>query len=93
MTIDYKQAQKFFSTAASTPRLRILSELADQELSVMEICFRIGIAQSPVSQHLRCLRDAQLVKWRRDGVHVYYQLTPGISESLLAFVYGNFSVR
>ncbi|MDX6476466.1 MAG: ArsR family transcriptional regulator, arsenate/arsenite/antimonite-responsive transcriptional [Gaiellaceae bacterium] len=35
------------------------------------------VSQPTVSQHLKVLRDAGLVRTRRDGTQIYYSLDPG----------------
>ena len=52
-------------------RLRILSLLQGQELSVGELGRSLGMAQSRVSNHLRVLREAQLLRERRAGTSTY----------------------
>lgn len=41
-----------------------------------EVCSRLPLAQSTVSQHLKVLKDAGLVSFRRDGVRSAYVLNP-----------------
>ena len=56
-------------------RLRILQTLHESEMSVTEILARVGGSQANVSKHLNVLRGADLVKSRREGVSVYYQIS------------------
>lgn len=62
-------------TMADAKRLRIIHELRDEELSVSEICSRLGISQSNTSQHLSILRKKNLVNSRHQGTTVYYSLS------------------
>jgi ArsR family transcriptional regulator len=41
-----------------------------------DVCSRLPLAQSTVSQHLKVLREAGLVSFRRDGVRSSYVLNP-----------------
>lgn len=66
--------QKVFKILADPTRLRILSLLASEELAVQELMEVLGMAQSRVSRHLGILRDAEVVRDRRDGTFVLYQL-------------------
>ncbi len=62
-------------TAMSNPkRLLILCHLLERELSVNELSDRVGLAQSPLSQHLSKLRALRLVATRRDGQMILYRL-------------------
>lgn len=90
MTVDFDGAGALFAIAASAVRLRILSELANSEMTVGQLGNAVGIAQSALSQHLRRLREANLVFCRRRGANVHYRLAPGIGERLLIFAYKNF---
>lgn len=62
---------KGFSDAT---RLKILCLLRAGEVCVHEIVEQLDISQSGISHQLRILRDARLVKSRKDGRHVYYRL-------------------
>lgn len=58
-------------------RVRLLSVLAEQELTVAELTGIIQLSQSRVSTHLGRLRDAGLVRGRREGNCAYYTLNDG----------------
>src|SRR4029453_12159295 len=66
--------QKVFKTLADPTRLRILALLASEELAVQELMEVLGVAQSRVPRHLGILREAGVVRDRRDGTFVLYQL-------------------
>lgn len=55
-------------------RLRILKLLAQRELCVCELEAVLGMTQSRVSTNLAVLRNAGLVRDRRDGKWVFYSL-------------------
>lgn len=59
---------------ADEKRLRILTLLARQEMCVCDIMEQLGLSQSLVSHHLGVLRQAGLVRDRRDAQWVYYSL-------------------
>lgn len=59
---------------ASPVRLEILYLLGERERSVSELGARLGLAPPNLSQHLRLLRDQNVVAARREGRHVRYQL-------------------
>jgi DNA-binding transcriptional ArsR family regulator len=59
--------------ALSTPtRVRLLCLLKDQPVS--EIARQLEVTQGAVSQHLRILRDADLVQAERHGYQVHYHV-------------------
>jgi ArsR family transcriptional regulator len=68
--------QKVFKTLADPTRIRILFLLEREELAVQELMEVLGMAQSRVSRHLGILREAGLLRDRRDGTFVLYRFTP-----------------
>jgi ArsR family transcriptional regulator, virulence genes transcriptional regulator len=69
-----EEAAQLLTAMANQKRLMILCHLLDEELSVNEIAERVGLGQSPLSQHLAKLRALGLVATRRDGQQIYYRL-------------------
>ena len=65
--------QKLFRTLGDPTRVRILLLLEREELSVGELMEVLGMAQSRVSRHLGILREAGLVRDRRDGTYALYK--------------------
>ena len=58
-------------------RLAIVRALAEQSCCCCgDVCSRLPLAQSTVSQHLKVLKDAGLVIFKRDGVRSSYVLNP-----------------
>ena len=62
-------------TLSSPKRLMIIAILAKKEMSVSELAEIIGVPIANISQHLRSLRDRDVVKARKNGQTVYYSLT------------------
>lgn len=73
--------QKVFKTLADPTRLRILALLEREELAVQDLMDVLGMAQSRVSRHLAILRDAGLLRDRRDGTYVFYRLTSPLDDT------------
>ena len=64
-----------FQAIADPTRRQILSLLASRgEPTATEIAAPFGVTQSAISQHLRVLRDANLVEVRREGREWRYRL-------------------
>ncbi len=58
-------------------RLAIVRALAERSCCCCaDVCSRLPLAQSTVSQHLKVLTNAGLVSFRRDGVRSAYVLNP-----------------
>jgi len=64
--------------AISSPRRReILRLIWDTELSAGDIASRSDVSWPAVSQNLKVLRTAGLVRERREGTKRYYRADPG----------------
>lgn len=63
-----------FALMADPTRLRLLTALMAGELCVCDLAAATGINRSTVSHQLRTLREARLVRRRRDGKVIYYSL-------------------
>jgi ArsR family transcriptional regulator len=67
------ELQRIFKTLSDPTRVRILALLEREELAVQELMSVLGMAQSRVSRHLAILREAGLLRDRRDGTYVFYR--------------------
>jgi DNA-binding transcriptional ArsR family regulator len=63
-----------FAALADPTRLRLIAALAPGELSVGQLAATIALSHSAVSHQLQLLRRLGLVRPRRDGRQVYYEL-------------------
>lgn len=63
-----------FRIFADSTRVKILYALFESELCVSAITQILGITQSAVSHQLRTLKQAKLVKYRREGKTTFYSL-------------------
>ena len=72
-----------FKAAADPCRLRILKLLKEGELCVCEIMTALSKPQSSTSHHLSILREAGLIKERRDGKWSYYRLADGAVNEMI----------
>lgn len=61
-----------FKALSDETRLRLLNLLWHYELNVNEIVSVMEMGQSRISRHLKILSDSGLVKYRRDGLWVFY---------------------
>ena len=74
----------FFKIFADSTRIRILCTLLCGEMCVSEIGDALDMTQSAISHQLRVLKQAKLVKNRRNGKTVYYSLSDGHIISILS---------
>ena len=59
---------------AEENRLRILMALEGRELCVCQVIELLELAPSTVSKHMSVLRQARMVKRRKDGRWIYYRI-------------------
>ena len=63
-----------FKVFGDTTRMKIISALLKSELCVGDISEITNSTQSAISHQLRVLKQAKLVKFRKEGKTVYYSL-------------------
>lgn len=72
-----------FKVFGDGTRIRILYVLFESEVCVCDLARLLGMTQSAVSHQLRILKQARLVKSRRDGKTIFYSLADEHVRSLL----------
>jgi ArsR family transcriptional regulator, lead/cadmium/zinc/bismuth-responsive transcriptional repressor len=65
---------ELFKVFGDTTRIKILCALFESEMCVCDIAALLSMNQSAISHQLRVLKQARLVKYRKDGKVVYYSL-------------------
>ena len=65
---------ELFKVFGDSTRIRILYVLFEAEMCVCDIAALLGMTQSAISHQLKALKNARLVKSRRDGKTVFYSL-------------------
>ena len=73
-----------FKVFSDTTRIKILYALMKEGKSVGAIADEVGASQSAVSHQLRILKQARLVRFRRDGKTIYYALDDDHVRSILS---------
>lgn len=69
-----KEAAQLFKILSVDKRIEIIELLKKEPVSVNALAKALRITQSAVSQHLRVLKGAELVKDERRGYWIYYSL-------------------
>ena len=70
----FKRHADLLKALSHPKRLEIVNLLREQELAVSEVKRMLDLPQANLSQHLEVLRQAEVVKARRDGKYIYYSL-------------------
>ncbi len=71
---DLYDLAELFKVFGDSTRIRILWALSESEMCVCDIAVLLNMTQSAISHQLRVLKQAKLVKNRRDGKVVFYSL-------------------
>ncbi|MCD6546323.1 MAG: helix-turn-helix transcriptional regulator [Thermotogae bacterium] len=89
---DLTELSEFFKIFGDKTRIKILWTLLKvKEMCVCDISELLEVSQSAVSHQLRILRQARLVKYRKEGKTVFYSLDDEHIEEILRL--GMFHVK
>jgi DNA-binding transcriptional ArsR family regulator len=69
-----EKVSNLLQAIGSEPRLEILLAIGTEEVCVCHLEASLGYRQAYISQHLMALREAGLLRTRRDGKYIYYRL-------------------
>lgn len=81
-----ERAIELFHALSDETRLEIIELLRKGESCVCELTDTLDAAQSRLSFHLRVLKDAGVVRDRKDGRWVYYELDRDVFEEMETLV-------
>lgn len=71
---------------ADPTRRSILKLLKSGTMSAGEISERFDITGAAISRHLSVLKDADLIRDRREGKFIYYELNASVLEEIMLFL-------
>lgn len=71
---------------ADPTRRAILKLLQSGTLSAGEISEHFDITGAAISRHLSVLKDADLIRDRREGRFIYYELNTSVLEEIMLFL-------
>ena len=73
--------------ALSDPiRREILNMLKGGRMSAGDIVSHFEVTGASISRHLSVLKDADLIRDKREGKFIYYELNTSVLEDILLFV-------
>jgi len=75
-----------FQVLAEPRRREVLALLADEERTAGDIAARFDVTRQAISQHLRILLAAGLIRERREGARRWYRARPEGLEDVRALV-------
>ena len=68
-------------------RRRILNLLKKGPMSAGDIQNQFDVTFASISRHLSVLKDADLIRDRREGKFIYYELNASVLEEVLLWIY------
>ena len=75
-----------FAALADPTRRQVFERLAKRALSVGELADKLPVSRPAVSQHLKVLQDAGLVRHERDGTRRVYRVDPRGIEAMKTYL-------
>lgn len=67
-------------------RRQILNLLKKGPMAAGDIAGRFDVTGAAVSRHLSVLRQAELIRDRREGKHIYYELNASVLEEVMLWI-------
>ncbi len=74
---------EIFKVLSDPTRLKIVLALSLEELCGYDLVELLGITKSGVSHQLRILKSLRIVKYRKEGRHIFYSLNDEHVETLI----------
>ncbi len=65
---------ELFKVFGDSTRIKIICALFEEEMCVYDLAATLNMTQSAISHQLRILKQAKLIRNRRDGKLMYYSL-------------------
>jgi len=74
MGLNHEKVSETLKALAHPARLKIVVGLLKDECNVAQIQKVLGLPQSTISQHLRILKNADIIKGRKEGTKICYRV-------------------
>jgi len=74
VAVNYEKVSETLKALAHPARLKMVAGLLKDECNVAQIQKVLGLPQSTISQHLRILKNAGIIKGRREGTKTCYRV-------------------
>jgi len=82
-----EEKARLFSLLGNEVRLKIVRLfLCYQKMCVCDLSDVLQMKQSPISQHLRKLKDGGILKNKRDGMTIFYFVDDSMKETLMKII-------
>jgi len=74
VAVNYEKVSETLKALAHPARLKMVIGLLKDECNVAQIQKVLGLPQSTISQHLRILKNAGIIKGRKEGTKICYRV-------------------
>ncbi len=78
--------QNTLKALADPTRREILNLLKKGSMSAGDISEKFSVSFAAVSRHLSVLKDADLIRDKRDGKYIYYELNVSVLEEIMLWI-------
>lgn len=77
---------KVFKALSDETRIKILILVSNKNICHKGISKHLGISDSAVSQHIKVLKDANIIRGYKEGYYIIYQLNQDIFDICIKFI-------
>ena len=78
--------QTTLKAIADPIRREILEILKSGRMSAGDISSKFDVTDASISRHLSVLKDADLIRDKREGKFIYYEINTSVLEDIILFV-------
>ena len=82
----YMGLQNTLRALADPIRRDILSMLKQGRMSAGDIVSHFDVTGASISRHLSVLKDADLIRDKREGKYIYYEINTSVLEEIMLWV-------
>ena len=86
MAVNYEKVGETLKALSHPARLKMVVGLLKDECNVAQIQKVLGLPQSTISQHLRVLKNAHIIKGRREGTKTCYRVIDARARRILEVI-------
>ncbi len=77
---------RVFKALADKTRRKIIDLLKTKEMTAGEIAGHFNVSKPTISEHLKTLKNADLIQSEKDGQFIIYFLNTSVLEDLLSYM-------
>ena len=78
--------QNTLKALADPIRREILNLLKGGRMSAGEICDHFSVTAAAISRHLSVLKEADLIRDKREGKYIFYELNASVLEEIMLWI-------